>query len=396
MVSESMERIRSVFFSSGWLMPIGIVILFDIGRALGNLGLAIYFIWGLLTLRRDDFRRDRVILLLYFCMLAAFALGIPGAVDSTLAFKGWFKFLYTSITFLFTFAALSVFEERYERAMRYFQVAAVAAFAVFAGRFFLFVVDGDSGGSAGGGLEVAWTFPFVIYGIMQKIEHVLARRLMVSFATLVVFVMLSQVDSSSEVLGFSASLLVYAFLSGWNKITIALVSPILIILVLLLELYPKLESAGSVDVMEFMAVWTSGRSVLWSEMLTTDHPSPVFGVGIKNISNNLEEFSRLGVNSAHNFILSVWYETGWTGLVFFSMFFGWVVGKIRKNYIRMTVKCRGIMVPWLSSISFILVVTLVDGYHNSLHFSFALMFMLALVYDVNEDAYSNELGGRLE
>jgi O-antigen ligase len=133
---------------------------------------------------------------------------------------------------------------------------------------------------------------------------------------------------------------------------------------------------------EVLNRFTSNRWELWDHAITSAPGWNILGYGMGNIryADEIVTFSSgLKVAHLHNFILDLWFETGWIGLIAFLCFVTSIIHAVSSSFVVMSSKKKIISGAALSSTGAILMAGLFSFSYNSKQFGVYLMLCLALL-----------------
>ncbi len=167
----------------------------------------------------------------------------------------------------------------------------------------------------------------------------------------------------------------------WYVVLLICVSCMLAIILCSLDTFVQL-SGNEQSIYEVMNRFTSYRWELWGNALTHAPEWNLIGYGMGNIRyiDEIVTFANKSkVAHLHNFILDLWFETGWLGLIAFLAFIFSIISAAVNRLATMQFEKRVIVGAALASSGAILLAGMFSFSYNSKQFAVYLMLCLALL-----------------
>jgi len=321
-----MKAVTEHFYRWGWLAPALLPVTQLGGRALFTVVVWLYFFWGCAVFIREKVQLDKRYLLLFGALIVSYSLSIPLAEDSMRAFRKWTGYASMASVFVFTWMVLEV--KGIEAARKLVKWIAI---------FGLLMLGG------------AYLQMFIRLGSETLIHNIHLKEDSMPYLMPFVFLFLYRLEARGlcwvALIAAAIAFIYYIFLSQGRAAQLAAALNIFVLLFVGLRIRWYLAAFGACLVLAGIAAgnwstfyqlsgneqnlydllnkFTSYRWVIWDHALEHSPDNHFFGYGMGNI-RFIEEVVRYSDTSSvghlHNFILDVWFETGWLGLVsLFSM-----------------------------------------------------------------------------
>lgn len=382
------KLLREQFFRIGWLVPTVLPVAQIGGRALVNVIASLYLLWAIAAVLGLSIRVSRVLILLYAAVPLAFLLSLWGAPDFANGFESWFKFTTHVSVFLFTLIALQRVPAGESKLLRSW---GVVAFTVV-GLLYLILP------------WYVWQTPFqpafqlkednlpflLPLGLfyLRSLRSAATRRVLIWLfgAAVLFYIVLSQ--GRAALLAMAVALLVYGVLSvRWRPWRAAGVTLLVLAVGIALgysTFFRGMEHAG--DVESALDRFSSERTVLWRHALEHPPANVWTGVGIGNLQQQdpILHANGVSVGHLHNFILDVWYETGFLGLAALVLFVGYVLYGVLRSAPVLSQRAQDRSGVVLASIAAILVGGLLSFSYGSMPFDVYMFMLLALLWHISD------------
>lgn len=380
----TMTVIRDAFFRVGWLLPIVLPLAQAGGRALANVIAAVYLFWAIIAVSGVSVRVARSTLLLYLALPAAFLVSLVGAENVSGGFRDWFKFATHISVFYFTLVALQQPTAQPAALVRAWGLVAMLLvlllylmlpWQLMAVPFEPTQVLKED--------NLPFLLPFGLF-LLSRLKGRGPRWTAISLytAAALIYVVLSQ--GRAALLAMAVGLLVYGLLAAQLRVRTA----VGIMMALLLAgiglgyatFFRGMEEAGSVTAA--VDRFTSARTVIWRDALSTPPENLFTGVGIGNLDSH-NPVLRIGEGSAvehlHNVLLDVWYETGLLGLAALLAFIIHVLHRFARAWRALDRRERAFGGLTLAGVAAILSGALLSFSYGSWPFDVYMFMLLALL-----------------
>ena len=342
------DQIQDAFFRWGWLLLTVLPLAQLGGRALFNVVVGLYAVWGLFSLwgRRD--RLDRLTTLLYLALLGVFLLGIPGAIDPGEAFRSWAVFLIHSLSLLLMQVALQESPSHPDRLLN-----AMALFGGMTLAGLVAVLPYYGLGWSGQPFDpiyqlrednLPFLLPFMLGWTWRQDWGDWRYGAMVGIAMAALgYVVLA--EGRAALLGLIVGLGIFCWLVlGWRLRWGVLLAVLALVAAILANTAPFQKS--DLDPNHPLDAFTSGRTILWRQAIQYPPERAWLGVGIGNGFHAREVLSfkigsdHIQVKHLHNFLMDAWYETGLLGLGVLLALIGAVFGRLARAWRRLSAEDR--------------------------------------------------------
>ncbi len=371
-----------------WLLlaPVFIVLLYQVGRGLGNTSYVLYWFTAVVMLvRTRNFAFPPATLILYVALLAWGTLSAALSINPDGAYGKWAQYALLGSSYFITWALVRAIPEfSLERAIRMIGVAGLIGFAYYAARFLMLSTSPDFHPELQvHGLVPAYLAPFALYFIGQTIKGktgvALSLAYLASLALLLVFS-----NSLTEVVTLASALAVLVFFVVRSKRLLMFVIGVTVIAFIALIL--AFDPAGHVlnqaehtheDWFTFLNQLSSFRTQLWYQALTIPPPNQWLGVGPSNVGlyPAVVITPTYKVGHLHNLLLDCWYELGVVGLGLYLSFYAAQIRSIKADAARLFSLQYGVM---YAAVSGIFVATMLEQSYRSIHAALFVPFLFAL------------------
>ncbi|MDQ2696630.1 MAG: O-antigen ligase family protein, partial [Pseudomonadota bacterium] len=303
------------------MIPVLLPMLFDVGRALGAIIMVAYLLWGILSLRARDFHGVRALGMLYLLVLVTFSLGIFGSGHPQQGFAAYLVFAFSTLTLFFTLFCLRAGRFAGDLAF-WFGLSALAALGVFAARLgYHGLQPGFIPATQVNSMNAAALFPLLYATFCSRFGSGRGGIvfLLLGLAAFPLFVF---ADSRTEVfmilMGAAAALGFY-YRKLWVTLGLGLAAmPVVVATDIFLQGRDWVIARGWLAALDSLS---SLRLSIWWVPFQYPPENPWVGVGMDNAQTYIRMAS-LPVKHMHNFVLEIWYETGWLGFAAFFVFCG--------------------------------------------------------------------------
>lgn len=381
-------RARLEFQRWGVILAVFLPVLHHIGRALGEIFSVVYLCWALLCLRVDDFRAVPGIAIAYCAVLITFAIGLWQAVEVGPAIKLYLEFGFSLLpVFCIIGYGRQLSRDRY--LATWFCLACFIAYAVFLARLGWYAMQSDfDPGHQVNAMAVAALLPLVgAFCFGPGGRHGKLWFPVVVVATLLPLLF---VDSRTEVFMVVAGVLVfYGF--HYRRIAYSLIISIICIPIVVIVDFFVTGARFYIKSGWFVALdrLSSSRLSIWQVPFSHPPGNVWTGVGIGQDSYYLAQLM-LDAKNMHNFLLELWYETGWLGFASLLLFLALLVRKVPKAYAVLPVAERPLFAAVVGSCVAVFAAALLDKGYTAplfrLYFVFCLGMLCAWSHSLNEDA----------
>ncbi len=381
-----MKSIRDAFFRLGWLLPTILPVAQIGGRALVNLLAAIYLFWAIAAVIRIPARIPRGALLLYVAVPIAFLLSLISAQDPIAGFKAWFKFTTHISVFYFTWVALQENPQGVRTLVRTWGGISIVVLVLLYLILPWFLLGGHFDPAhqlQEDNLPFLLPFGLFYLGGLRSVRLRVGAQL-VFCAGALGYVVLS--EGRAALLGLGVAIWLYGWLVMRVRARLAVAAALLVLAVGIglgyATFFRGMEETASVSAA--VDQFSSERTALWRHAVEHPPRTPLTGVGIGNLNrhNPILHVGSLVVGHLHNFVLDVWYETGFLGLIVLLGFLVYVLVSAfprRSAWNADAFAWAGILV---SSIAAILTSALLSFSYGSLPFDvYMFMLMAALLHN---------------
>lgn len=378
------RRLQDAFFSWGWLTPTVLPIAQVLGRAVFNILLVLYFLWGILSLYGQKQKLERPELGLFSALLLAFLISIPGAEDLARAWHKWLRFLIHSMCFVLVLAALQQGEDNFKRLCRAFAMAGVGVLVVLY-LHLIYILWNSAEFIPTQQLRednLPFLLPFLLYGLqwVENRRHRIALR-WVLLLSLIFYVVLS--EGRAALLSVFVALVLYAVLVERKRLRSVLVLSFLVgtaLMTVVSVIHVDSADKKGETWLETLDRISSGRTVLWRQAFTYPPESVITGVGIGN-GRYAEKALTLPwgqqVRHFHNLFVDTWYQTGLLGLVTITAWLAFILTRAWGDWKKSPPEDRGRIGLLLSSSFAILTAAQLGPSYGSNLVSIYLMVIFA-------------------
>lgn len=380
-----MNSISKQFYHWGWLIPAVLPLTQLGGRALFNLVVLIYFIWGAVVFIYEKTSLNKRYLLLFCLLLISYSLSIPWAADSSRAMHKWINYFVMASVFPITWMVLETKGEAAATSLVKWVALLGIAMVVVAYAQLLYLLlqpefypqlqlKEDS---------MPYLLPFILL-FVSRMKNIEVRWLGIIIATSAVLFYVFVSEGRAAQLAAILALFIF-FIAAldirWYIACLVSIACMLAVILGNMETFVQL-SGNEQGIYDVMNRFTSFRWELWDHALTHAPDWNLIGYGMGNIRyiDEIVTFtSGVKVAHLHNFILDIWFETGWLGLITFLVFITSIVSTAIKRLASIQLKERVIVGAALAGSGAILVAGLFSFSYNSRPFGVYLMLCLALL-----------------
>jgi O-antigen ligase len=380
-----MEALTQQFYRWGWLAPALLPLTQLGGRALFTLVIWLYFLWGTAVFISKQVTLDKKYLLLFIILLISYALGIPFAEDPIRAFRKWINFV--AMVAVFPISWMMLEDQGQEAAQRLIKWVAMLGLVMVVVAYGQLLYQTQQPGFSPilqmREDSMPYLLPFILL-FLYKITNIKARwmGMIVVTAGVLFYVFLSEGRAAQ----LSAVLALFIFFIATLDVRwyIACIVSILFLLAMAVgNLDTFIQLSGSEQgIYDVMNRFTSYRWELWDHAIEHAPDWNLFGYGMGNIRfvDEIVTFSSGGsVAHLHNFVLDLWFETGWVGLIAYLTFLISIIYAALSRYASMSPELKGVVGAVLASAGAILVAGLFSFSYSSKQFGVYLMLCLALL-----------------
>jgi len=380
-----MNSISKQFFNWGWLIPAVLPLTQLGGRALFNLVILIYFIWGAVVFIYEKTPLNKRYLFLFCMLLISYSLSIPLAADPYRALHKWINYFVMASVFPITWMVLEKQGEAAAQHMvKWLALLGMAMVVVAYGQLiYLLLQSGFTPTQQLKEDSMPYLLPFILL-FFSRIKNIEVRWLGIITATsaILLYVFLSEGRAAQLAVAFALFLYFIAALDiRWYIACLISFACILVVALGNLETFVQL-SGSEQGIYDVMNRFTSFRWELWDHALTHAPDWNLIGYGMGNI-RYIDEIVTLSSGSKvahlHNFILDLWFETGWLGLIAFLTFITSIISAAAKRLASIQFEKRMIAGAALAGSGAILLAGLFSFSYNSRQFGVYLMLCLALL-----------------
>ncbi len=373
------------------LAPVFIVLLYQVGRGLGNTSYVLYWLTAVaLLVRKRNSVFPPAALILFLALLAWGTLSAALSINPDGAYGKWAQYALLGSSYFVTWALVRIIPEfNLERAIRMIGIAGLLGFAYYAARFLILSMSPDFHPELQvHGLVPAYLAPFALYFLWQTFKGQPGVVLVLAYlASLILLLVFS--NSLTEVLTLAAALAVLVFFVVPNKRLLLLVlggvALLFVVLILLFDPAGHVLSQAEHSHEDWFTVLnqlTSFRTQLWYQAITIPPPNQWLGVGPSNVGLYppvvITETDRVG--HLHNLLLDCWYELGVVGLALYVMFYGAQIRSMRST--SPTSRQRGLL---YAAVAGVLVATMLEQSYRSIHAALVVPFLFALYSPARSD-----------
>ncbi len=328
------SKLKVSFFEWGWLTPAVLPSFELIGRGPFNTVTALYIAWGLFALPLDKLPGNRFVKILFVVLIFSFGLGVLGAHDPLRGLKAWGKYSFLCLTFFYTLAALQQRSENFQRLCFVLATVGLLVPLILVLKTAL-LTGGETFVPRHQLLErnMPFLLPFVCWAVLQRDRFAYAVPVWITvFFSYFLIIVFSA--GRSALVGFLVASLILLSVKLRKKIVV--VAPAILLLVFVVAAtsgtsFFRGVGPGATKA-EILNQLTSGRIQLWQQAIEHFPENPWLGVGMGNvryvdsvITISSLKGSDVKVRHLHNFLLDVWYETGFIGLTVLSLFMAYIL-----------------------------------------------------------------------
>ncbi len=383
----SLQAVRDAFFRIGWLLPVLGPLTQVGGRALFNILLLVYLVWGLLAVPGRRVEIPKAALLLWGALLAGYGLSIVSAVDANSAFHEWVKFALHSTVFYFMLVVLQEQPEKVSELARALGLMGLCLIVLLFIKLFWQMGEADFLPTSHMKEDnLPFIMPFVLYFLMT-VGKVQLRKWLTMTVLLVALSYIALSQGRAALLALLVMLFFYGlWILRWRlSVMLGAISALLLLAVALsYDTFFRIKNeSGWVEILDR---FTSYRTRLWRQALENPPDNLLLGVGMANASayadvvrvNVHEKVSHL-----HNFLFDAWYETGIVGLVVMLGFIAiplLLAWRARSGAETGENSRRALMALFMVSAFAILTAGLLSFSYASRQFAFYLPVMLAVLW----------------
>lgn len=384
-VAARAADLRDPFQQYALVIPVLMPMVYSVGRAPGEILLVTYLLWGILSLRGRDFRNTPLLGILYLAVAISFGLGIVDSLNPARGMKAYLEFSLSLLTVFFTIMCLR--EGRFQGDIRrWFGMAALVAIGVFVIRFGYYALQPNFNPAIQvNGIAAATLLPLAYIFFHSHFDQGKGNRRFL-LLLLIYLPALLLADSRTEIVMVLAGLIV---LFGFylHKLGLLIVLGLIALPLIVLIDACLWDRIFNLEYGWFAALdqLSSIRLSIWKLPFENPPPNPWIGIGMAN-SGLYIEAAGLPVKHMHNFMLEMWYETGWLGVCAFYSFCGVLLRKLPNAYRALEGKRRLMFSAVLgSAVAAIIAAALDKGYTDPL-FSLYLMACMAMLFIWSQDA----------
>ncbi len=380
-----MNKITEHFYRWGWLVPALLPLTQLGGRALFTLVIWLYFLWGAAVFIRERITLKKRYLILFCILLISYALGISLAADPSRAFNKWINYFVMASVFPITWMVLQTQEdEAARRLVKWLAILGIAmVLTAYAQLIHLAQQPGFSPTQQLKEDSMPYLLPFILlFFYLQK--NAQTRWLgMIAATTIILFYVFLSEGRAAQLASVVALFLFFIAVLGIRWHIASLISILCLLAIVLGNLDTFIQLSGQEHgLYTVMNGFTSYRWELWDNALTHAPDWNLIGCGMGNIRYNEEILtfaSGTKVAHLHNFVLDLWYETGWLGLLSFLTFIGAILYTTASRFAAMPFEKRVIVGTAAAGAGAILVAGLFSFSYNSRQFGVYLMLCLTLL-----------------
>lgn len=330
MTSLAFSRIRTSFYTWGWLLVTVLPLAQVVGRAAFTIVGLIYLVWAAIGLRWGHVRIDRNILILYAILIATFLLSIVFVSNRQSGFEAWINFvLYSSVSIVIAArAGVEGFDcERFIKCLGFVGIATVILVWVMYG--LQYRQEGFMPQRQMREDNLPLLMPFVLYTLVASHR----RKSFWGTAGVVLGAVFAYIVISrgrAALFGLIVALAVYAVMVLGARLRWTLVAAFLMVTAAVI-----VSGKGFIrgahnekSVIAMIDKASSYRTAIWRQAIESPPENLWLGVGIGNAGNipvyRLDNRYVATVRHLHNFILDCWYQTGFIGLLALTAWLGYL------------------------------------------------------------------------
>lgn len=384
------RTLRDGFYRFGWLVPVFLPLAQIGGRALVNVTASVYLAWAIIAVAGVKVRYDRTLMTLYAAIPIAFLVSLWGAADLSAGFEAWFKFTTHISVFLFTWVALQRVGRGVPRLITTWGVVAFLTVALLYLVLPWFLWRGEFDPTQQLKEDnLPFLLPFGLL-LLSCVGNTFVRRASawVLVAIVLFYVVLSQ--GRAALLAMVVALLFYGVLTlrlkAWQAAGVTLLALLMGVILGYGTFFRGMEHATSIE--GAVDRFSSERTVLWRHAVENPPENLVTGIGIGNLQQGdaLLHANGVVVGHLHNFILDVWYETGFLGLAALSLFIGYVLLQFARAAPHLGRSERDYAGVALAAVAAIMIGALLSFSYGSLQFDVYMFMLLALLAHLSASA----------
>lgn len=315
------EQLRNRFYQIGWLVPTILPLTMIGGRGLFHTVFYLYILWALLSARRLRLDNLKPFLTLYLCMLGAYALSIPFAIDPALALKLWGTLILYTTSALITLSIIQNDRGKLQRLLSAFGVAGLIALALsYAGLIRIMLTQEtfvprlqmES-------VHLVIYLPFMLAWFWSRLRPGVNRTAGILFVLALVagYIVLSEERASfiSLICAVACFFMLVARVNARRAILLTCGAALVALTLNGQGLLRGLASGD--DLFSRLDSLSSYRLSLWTQALEHPPEHPLVGVGMGNVRHYDAVMQLPGDNKVkhlHNIWMDAWYDTGLAGL----------------------------------------------------------------------------------
>ncbi|MBL8251368.1 MAG: O-antigen ligase family protein [Candidatus Competibacter sp.] len=383
------RRIETAFFRQGWLLPALLPLTELGGRGLYNTLIAVYGVWGLVSLWSRRRRLDRAVTAGYLLLLGALLAGIPGAASPEEGWRLWPGFLASSVSLMLVQAALGESPEAPDRLLR--AVALAGGFTLL-GLYGLALYHGLE--LSGRPFEperqlqednLPFLLPFLLAWIWRRAGDPRRRYRDMSVAVALVLIYIVLAEGRAALVGLLVGLIAFGKLVlNWRWRWIGALAAAVLATAIVFN--PEPFRKMNLDPARPLDAFSAGRTALWRQALAQPPQRPWLGVGLGN-GHSAAEILRFQLNGQsiqvhhlHNFLLEAWYETGLLGVGALLALIGAVLGRVARCWQRWSLPDRERAGVLLAAALAVMGSALFSFSYTSRHFGYLFLCLGALAH----------------
>lgn len=383
-IATKRADLRDAFQKYALVIPALMPMVYSVGRAPGEILLVTYLLWGILSLRLRDFRDTPLLGILYLAVAISFGLGIIDSLNPARGMKAYLEFSVSLLTVFFTLMCLR--EDRFRGDIqRWLGMAALIAIGVFVIRFGYYALQPDFNPAIQvNGMAAATLLPLTYVFFHGHFDQGKGNRLFL-FLLLIYLPPLLLADSRTEVVMVLAGLIVLFGFYLHRLGLLVVLGLIALPLIVLIDAYLwgrifNLEQGWFAVLDRFSSI----RLSIWKLPFENPPPNPWIGVGMAN-SGLYIQAADLPVKHMHNFVLEIWYETGWIGFFTFFSFCAVLLRGLPRAYRSLEGERRLLFSAILGSAVAVIIAAALDKGYTAHLFSIYLMFCMAALFFWSRD-----------